>query len=316
MGQTYTLPSGVRITVPTTKLGQFLQDLYAELFDRRRNIARITESLAGKDVRRALDMFVSIITSGHLGEDQLTSQVHGGGGIQITEHNLLKILMRTDYRLFSDRSGFISNIFNFENEWNRPSNFLQIEILFFLASSRKRAGPIGIEGYFTVQYICELMQKIGYDPEDTAKAINLALARYLIDTDHMGNVLVSQSDSVKISASGFIHLRTLVERLEYLYGMLATTRVTDGKLLDTIAEATQRELRLGDLSPRAKLQVVEAFRDYLLKQAADLAKAAGSRFDITDRNSGAAYVLRAVERAISRFYNRDNAKNAGVDPLD
>ncbi|MER9694876.1 type I restriction enzyme HsdR N-terminal domain-containing protein [Mesorhizobium sp. M0179] len=314
--QSYTLPSGARITVPTNELGRFLQDLYVELFERRRNIARIMESLAGKDVRRALDMFVSIITSGHLGEDQITSQVRGGGELRITEHNLLKILMRTDYQLFSDRSGFISNIFSFENEWNRPSNFLLIEILFFLASSRKRSGQIGIEGYFAVQHICELMQKRGYDTEDTAKAVNLALTWNLIDADHMGNISAILSDSVKISASGFIHLRTLVERLEYLYGILATTRVTDGKVLSTIAEATERELRLGDLSARAKLQVVEAFRGYLLKQATALAKAAGSQFDIADRNSGAAYVLRAMERAISRFYTQDDGKKAEVDLLD
>lgn len=314
--QTYTLPSGARITIPTTELGRFLQELYIELFDRRRNIARIMESLAGKDVRRALDMFVSIITSGYLGEDQITSQVRGGGEIRITEHNLLKILMRTDYLLFSDRSGFVSNIFSFENEWRRPSNFLLIEILFFLASSRKLPGQIGIEGYFTVQHICELMQRLGYDQEDTANAVNLALSRYLVDADHMGNVSVGFADSVKISASGFIHLRTLVERLEYLYGVLATTRVTDGKVLSAIAEATQREVRLGDLTARSKLQVVEVFRRYLLNQAIALGKASGSPFDINDRNSGAAYVLRAMERTITRFYNREGGKIDDEDPLD
>ncbi|NTG32643.1 hypothetical protein G6K91_00045 [Agrobacterium rhizogenes] len=313
--QSYVLPSGFRITVPTTELGRFLQELYIELFERRRNIARIMESLAGKDVRRALDMFVSIITSGHLGEDQITSQVRGGGEIRITEHNLLKILMRTDYRLFSDRSGFISNIFNFENEWNRPSNFLVIEILFFLAAARKRAGQIGIEGYFTVQHICELMQKLGYDPEDTAAAINLILTRYLIDADHMGNISAKMSDSVKISASGYIHLRTLVERIEYLYGILATTRVTDDQVLAIIAEATQRELRLGDLTARAKVQVVEVFRDYLVKQAQAVAEAAGRKFDINDLDSGSAYVLRAMDRATGRFYRREDYP-AELDPLD
>ena len=159
--------------------------------------------------------------------------------------------MRTDYRLFSDRSGFISNIFNLKR-MEPTVRFLVIEILFFLAASRKRAGQIGIEGYFTVQHICDLMQKLGYDPEDTAAAVNLILTRYLIDADHMGNISAKMSDSVKISASGYIHLRTLVERIEYLYGILATTRVTDDQVLTIIAEATQRELRLGDLTARAK----------------------------------------------------------------
>ncbi|MCC5641313.1 hypothetical protein LC593_37075, partial [Nostoc sp. CHAB 5844] len=314
--QTYILPSGARIVVPVSELGRFLQDLYIELFERRRNIARIMESLAGKDVRRALDMFVSIITSGHLGEDQITSHVRGAAGIRITEHNLLKILMRTDYQLFSDRSGFVSNIFTFENEWSRPSNFLLIEILFFLASSRKRAGQIGIEGYFTVRHICELMQKIGYDQDDSFKAVNLVLARYLVDADHMSNVSVGLNDSVKISASGFIHIRTLVERIEYLYGVLATTRITDERVLAVVAEATQRELRLGDLNIRSKIHVVETFKDYLFRQAIDLASTAGSQFDINDRISGAAYVIRAIERTINRFYKQDHYIATEIDILD
>ncbi len=162
----------------------------------------------------------------------------------------------------------------------------------------------------------KLCKKIGYDPEDTVKAITLSLTRYLIDADHMGNISVSLEDSVKISASGFIHLRTLVERLEYLYSILATTRVTDEKVLATIAEATKRELRLGDLSTRSKVQVVETFRIYLLKQATTLAKAAGMDFDITSNTSGAAYVLRAIERTISRIDDGNYNRRFEFDPLD
>ena len=313
--QTYTLPSGARIVVPTSELGRFLQELYVELFERRRNISRVMESLAGKDVRRALDMFVSIITSGHLGEDAITSHVRGGKEIRITEHNLLKILMRTDYQLFSDQSGFVSNVFHFENEWTRPSNFLLIEILFYLAAHRKRAGQIGIEGYFTVEHLVEEMQRRGYDPDDTAKAVTHVLTRYLVDADHMGNISVGFADSVKISASGYIHLRMLVERLEYLYGILPVTRVTDEKAVAIFAEAIKRELRLGDLSARAKVQNVEVFRRYLAKQAKDFAETAGLAFDLNDRNSGAAYVLRAMDRGISRFY-RQEAEKVETDPLD
>lgn len=314
--QVYSLPSGARIVVPTSELGRFLQELYIELFERRRNISRVMEALAGKDVRRALDMFVSIITSGHLGEDQITSNVRGGGEIRITEHNLLKILMRTDYVLFSDDSGFVSNVFHFENEWNRPSNFLIPEILFFLASSRKRVGQIGVEGYFTLDYVCEVMQRIGYDPEDAAKAVNHLLRRNLIDADHMSNISVNSSDSIKISASGYIHLRTLVERIEYLYGVITVTRITDDEPLAAFAEAISREIRLGDLSARSKVQIVSIFKDYLRAQAKEIAESAGRTFDIKDPNSGAAYVLRAIDRAISRFSSHGAPSSIEPDPLD
>jgi hypothetical protein len=131
--QTYAIETGIRFTYPKTRLENFLQHLYSDIFDRKRNISRVLEALAGRDVRRALDMFVSIITSGHLSETAITSTVIGGGTIPITEHDILKILMRTEYRFFSDRSGFVSNILAAGPKWQKPDNFLLVEILYFLA---------------------------------------------------------------------------------------------------------------------------------------------------------------------------------------
>jgi hypothetical protein len=58
----YEIESGMRIRYSKNDLEGFLSRLYNALFDRRRNISRVLESLAGKDVRRALEIFVAIIT--------------------------------------------------------------------------------------------------------------------------------------------------------------------------------------------------------------------------------------------------------------
>src|SRR6266849_2620163 len=76
--QTYAIETGLRFTYPKTRLETFLQHLYSDIFDRKRNISRVLEALAGRDVRRALDMFVSIITSGHVSPTSITSTVLGG----------------------------------------------------------------------------------------------------------------------------------------------------------------------------------------------------------------------------------------------
>ena len=68
------------------------------------------------------------------------------------------------------------------------------------------------------------MQKIGIDPDDTLKGMNYLLQKLLVDADHMNNKSVLIDDSVKISAAGYIHLRVLTERVEYLYGVIPTTQ--------------------------------------------------------------------------------------------
>ena len=120
-------------------LGEFLKSVYLELFDRRHNVSRILQGLAGRDVRRALDMFVSILNSGHLGDDAITSTAIGARGIAIPEYRILRILMRTEYRFFNNNSGFVSNVFYFDEDWQQPNNFIMPEILFWLSTTGSAA---------------------------------------------------------------------------------------------------------------------------------------------------------------------------------
>src|SRR5258706_6613071 len=125
-------------------------------------------------------MFVSIIMSGHLSPSAITSTAIGGGAISISERRIIKILMRTEYAFFSDQSGFVSNIFSYDPDWEKPDNFLFVEILYLLQRNRKRVGQIGLEGYFTCRSVAQDLQKFGYVPEDTLRALNVLLNRQLI----------------------------------------------------------------------------------------------------------------------------------------
>jgi hypothetical protein len=142
--------------------------------------------------------------------------------------------MRTEYRLFSDQSGFISNIFSSGPDWQRPDNFLLSELLYFLSVNRKQRGQIGLEGYFTCRHIAGEMQRIGYAQEDTLAALNLVLRRELISADHMNYTAVGFDDSVRILPAGYIHIKVLACRLEYLFGVLPATPIFE--------EGTAREL--------------------------------------------------------------------------
>src|SRR6185295_7682331 len=97
----YELESGLRIRYSNTDLADFLKRLYAAIFDRRRNIARVLEAVAGKDVRKALEIFVAIITSGYLSSLVIASNTMGGE-TALKEHTILRIMMRTNRRFFSN----------------------------------------------------------------------------------------------------------------------------------------------------------------------------------------------------------------------
>jgi hypothetical protein len=309
--QSYAIESGVRITYHKSDLQAFLRGLYVELFDRKRNISRVLESLVGRDVRRALEMFVSIIMSGRLSPTAITSAAIGGGGIAITERQIIKILMRTEYSFFSDHSGFVTNIFGYDPDWEKPDNFLLIEILYTLQRNRKRIGQIGLEGYFTCRSLAQDLQKFGYTPVDTLKALNLLLRRQLIAADHMNFRQVELDDCVRILASGFIHLRILSGRIEYLYGILPTTPLTDKRVADRLADMVRNESLRGGVSSFQTLTAVETFYQYLVDEDKFL-----SNIFLQNSETGRAYVLNKIEEGIEHFKNSGTKFSSGPDELD
>ena len=296
----YHLNSGMRIRYPNSMLGQFLKSIYLELFDRRHNVSRILQGLAGRDVRRALDMFVSILNSGHLGDDAITSTAIGARGIAIPEYRILRILMRTEYRFFNNNSGFVSNVFYFDEDWQQPNNFIMPEILFWLCDNRKRRGEIGLEGYFSVARIADELQKRGYVRDDICDACSWLLRKSLIEADHMNQSSVHFTDAVKVTAAGFIHLRVMCERLEYLYSVLSVTPISDPQTASVISEHLRRENQTGQLGGFQQVRAIESFLEYLKKQFAHF-KAAYPEFG--DDRAGASFVIKQIESTIRYFQN-------------
>lgn len=296
----YSLSSGARIVYPNSMLGEFLKGIYLEIFERKQNVSRILQGIAGLDVRRALEMFVAILTSGHLTAEAITSSAKGAGEIAIPEYTVLKILMRTEYRFFSDASGFVTNLFHCDENWQQPNNFLVADIVFWLYENRKRQGPIGLEGYFSVQQLADLLQLRGYVAEDVVAACLWLAQRQLIQADHMNTATVDFGDSVKVTASGFIHLRILCERIEYLYGVLSVTPMAQPAAAEQIADYIIRENQRDSLSMNQKARCIEIFLEYLRSQHTRLASAYPN---FGGAHTGSSFVIQQIESALDHFRN-------------
>ena len=119
----YVIPSGSKILYPNTLLGEFVREIYTEIFERQENSTRLIQGLSGRDIRDALVIFESILRSGHIHEDAITSLVAGGGAIRLTEEAVLRSLMRGEYKFHSDRSAFVKNILYCEASGSGPAIF-------------------------------------------------------------------------------------------------------------------------------------------------------------------------------------------------
>jgi hypothetical protein len=306
----YELESGLRIRYSNADLGDFLKRLYHAIFDRRRNISRVLEAIAGKDVRKALEIFVAIITSGYLSTLAIASNTLGAGEVSLKEHTILRILMRTNRRFFSKDSGFVQNIFAYDPASEKPDNFLITEILFFLFNNRKTIGLINVEGYFTCRQVADALQKLGYIPDDVFLALNYLALTELIVTDRMNTKEVQWEDSVRILAAGWVHLRILTERFEYIYGCISTTPIRDQRTAEILGELVGMESERGELDFYQKLRAVDTFYRYLWNER----KKVTTPFN-EELQSGAAYVLQHILSAVELTRN-SRAWSSTQDILD
>ena len=309
----YQAPSGVTISYSRDKAGVFLNSVYLELFQRPTNVSRILEALAGRNVRKALDMFLAIINSGHMPEDLITAVATGSQVRKFSEALILRILMRQDYRFFSEASGFVSNILYCDRNWQRPSNFLVVELLFYLISERKTNGDNGQLGFVSANRARDRLEQLGYVGSDVLNAANHLLAKELIEADSATTMILSDATSIKATASGWAHLRILASRSEYLVSLLPNTAIDDRELEARIFDLMLSENRFGRLRVSQSSALLENLQEYLQKQFDDLRRHPG--YAQSEVNGGL-YLLGKVREAIS-FTNTSQGQVATqVDWLD
>jgi hypothetical protein len=156
------------------------------------------------------------------------------------------------------------------------------------------------------------MQKQGYVPDDTLAALNYLLTKELVEADHMNFVHVDPDDLVRIQASGFIHVRVLCERFEYLYGVLPTTPIRDPTAANLVGDFINRENVRGDLGAYEKVRAIEIFFRYLVAER-DRLKRDGAFID--ERETGASYVLDRTDSTLYHYRHR-SARIEAANVLD
>lgn len=308
----YDLPNS-RVVISRDQALRFLQAVFDYVFGKDLNASRVLQGLAGRDVRRALDIFFKVLISGHLTNERITSVGVGGESFPIDDNLMLRTLMREDYRFFHNGSGYIRNIYFFDRAWTGADNLLIPEILYFLAANLKTRGNIGLEGFFTRDAIFDHLQMTGYTRQTLDDALQWLLKQGLIEADNMSTTAVKPGTAIRISSAGFIHIRVLSERLEYVSGCLYEAPYLTADMAATAKSMLEDSLRTGGLSMTRKAQGVQEFRKYLRQLKQRRAEVAPN---LTGLTTSVDYLLDHVERAISEAIRPAKAPPNAPDPLD
>src|SRR5262249_13577091 len=151
---------------------------------------------------------------GHFNADRVIA-IGTGGRAEIKHDMLIKILMRADYRLYSEEAGFIRNLLTVPSEGFSGNLFLVAETLgFFAQSTPGGTGRIG--GFWRLDELISDMASMGFEEAEVRDSVQRLIRYKMLAYDGEDAEQPTDTDLIKITPSGYIHLRSLPHFIEYL----------------------------------------------------------------------------------------------------
>ena len=114
----------------------------------------------------------------------------------------------------------------------------------------------------TVATLKKRIGAAGYDEGDVAMSIATLLEWGLIESDSLTFEDVGDELAVRMHATGFIHMRFFLERLEYLVGVTTDMRFASKELAEEIGSTWASGGHLTDIPQSGKVKIMGKLKAY------------------------------------------------------
>lgn len=260
----YMLPNGVQVEYPREDLKKYVLDVRDDIFSGSGRAKGVLEGLAGRNIRRALDMFATVLSSPYLDSDQLG--VTRTGRHPIADWQIVRSLMRRDRRFYdADSDGrYVADIFRVDDESKLASNFTLSKLMGVLIRDRKKPGGLGIEGYVKIEDLLAEPELCSCDPDDLLWCVRFAAKESLIEFE--GDVERggwAAGSFVKASSAGYVHFEMLSTSIEYLENIAMSARLRNREISNEIASSLDARNERGHDANSQRRKRRKAFCRYL-----------------------------------------------------
>jgi hypothetical protein len=210
---TYFLPNNMKVECARTEVATYIQSMISSLFQDT-FFKRIITGLAGRNIRKGLEILLDFCKSGHIGEDELLKARQSLGEHRLPNYLIARILLKSKRKFYSDTDSHIKNLFNSNTEDSLPNPFMRLSILTWLRSTSREYGPNRTKGFHKVSTLIGFLQSTGHATERAYYEIaNLTNAGCILSEAQSHEI--TDEDLIAISPSGLIHL-DLLRNIDYL----------------------------------------------------------------------------------------------------
>ncbi len=243
----YVLPNGIHVSYPASDQSLYLASILRSLYAHDLFVRRIMTGLAGRDVRRALDIFLDFCMSGHIGEDEIYKIRFFEGRYVLPLSVVARVLLRMQRRFYDGDKSYVKNLIQCSPEDAFPDHFVRLAMLHWLERRQRLQGPAGVVGFHRVEDLVRDLVQLGHDAKRVRSDLIYLVREGCIVAEHQRVDEINDNDLVKITASGLVHLQ-LMANPEYLASCAEDTFMSDIELASRIAERITNKGIVGQFS--------------------------------------------------------------------
>ncbi|WP_395444865.1 type I restriction endonuclease [Caulobacter sp. UC70_42] len=292
----YDLPNGMQVEYPASDQGHYLSSILRSVFEHDMHVRRLIVGLAGRNMRRAMEIFLEFCTSGHITEDHILKMVQSRGQYVLPLSLVTTVLLRSNLRYYDSDRAYLKNIYSAVELDDRPNHFARILILSWLSERATVFGPRRLEGYASISLLRAELSRFGVDEQVFRRELEALARGYCITSEDFRTSSLTDEDLVSIAPAGRVHLQ-IKDNQHYLAAIAEDTWFSQAAVAEAIADRIKNPRE--HYSNRVVLyNALDVLRE--LKSSLDTQTAA-YQATFSDNRLQELLDLSAAERAVDRY---------------
>lgn len=296
----YDLPNSMHVGYLESEQAYYLSSILRSVFEHDMHVRRLIVGLAGRNMRRAMEIFLEFCTSGHIREDHILKMVQSKGQYVLPLSLVTTVLLRSNLRFYDSDRAYLKNLFAASELDNRPSFFARVLMLKWLSEKSNEVGPKRLKGYIHVRDMRSELSRFGLDSTVFFRELEALARGFCILSEDFRTENLTDDDLIALAPAGRVHLQICGDTY-YLAAVAEDTWFKD----EVVAQAICNRIRNNDkhYSLRTTWYNARACLKELERLQAEESRAYNaafndSRFDILTNLASAKTEVEAFERSM------------------
>jgi len=228
----YRLNNSMKVVCKRSDVVNYLHSILNSLFQ---NIffKKLISGLAGRDIRKGLEIFLDFCKSGHITEDEIFKMRQSKGDYSLPNHIISRIILRGTNKYYNDENSIVKNLFHSYRSDEIPNPFVRQAILIWLKNRYGITGPNSTKGFHKMNDLIKELQSFGHNRNRIIEEISSLSKAGCVYTESPDGVF-QEDDLISIAPGGFVHLE-LVKNIDYLSSVAEDTYFKNPDIAQKIA---------------------------------------------------------------------------------